>query len=181
MKKKHIYILVPICGVILFSLFYIPFARSYEQKLVEKRHQEAVERQIKADAEAQARRDAAIEANLNAEKRKAERDAKAAREKAEQDALDTAAAARQKAHNDKQKYEQEVTDLTKQIKLEQAALTSLGQEKQDALKEQEFLKAYIQQAETNRQNILSLLDKLTAAEKARQAEAARKAAAATNS
>jgi hypothetical protein len=177
MKKKYIYMLVPLCGVIVFCLFYIPFARSYDQKLAQKHKQDLIEQQDKANADAEARRQASIEANQNAEKRKAEREARAARDKAEQDALAAADAARVKAHNDKQKYEQEVTELTKEIKLEQAALAELQTNKEDALKEQEFLKSYVQQAEANRQEILGLLDKLAAAEKARTDEAARKAAA----
>jgi hypothetical protein len=177
MKKNYIYILVPICGLIIFSMFYIPFARHYEELQALKHHQELLDRQAKADAEAEARRQASIEANLNAERRKAEREARAARDQAEQNALDAAAAADTKAFNDKQKYEAEVTELKKEIKVEQAALATLATEKEDALKEQDFLKTYVQQAEINRQNILSLLEKLAAAEKARADEAARKAAA----
>ncbi len=177
MKKKYIYMFVPICGVIVFSLFYFPFANRYAALQAQKLKQEQLERQHKLEDEAKARQQASIEANLNAERRKKEREAKAAREKAEEDALAAADAARVKAHNDKQKYEGEVADLTKQIKLEQAALAKLATDKEDVLKEQAFLKSYVQQAETNRQNIRSLLEKLAAAEKARADEAARKAAA----
>jgi hypothetical protein len=180
MKKKYIYMLVPLCGVIVFCLFYVPFANHYAEQQVEKHRQEVAERNDKLQQEAEARRQASIEANLNAEKRKAEREAKLAQEKAEEDALSAADAARVKTHNDKQKYEQEVTELTKEIKLEQAAIAELQTRKEDALKEEAFLKTYVQQAETNRQDILSLLDKLAAAEKAREdADAAKKAA--TNS
>jgi len=181
MKKKYIYMLVPLCGVIVFSLFYIPFANHYAELQVQEHKQEVADRNAKLQQEAEARRQTSIEANLNAEKRKAEREAKAAREKAEEDALSAADAARVKAHNDKQKYDQEVTELTKEIKLEQAAIAGLQANKEDALKEQEFLKSYIQQAEANRQQILSLLDKLAAAEKAHMDEEAAKKAAATNS
>jgi hypothetical protein len=181
MKKKYIYMLVPFCGVIVFSLFYIPFANHYAELQAQEHRQEVAERNQKLEDEAKARQQASIEANLNAEKRKAEREAKAAREKAEEDALSAADAARVKAHNDKQKYDQEVTELTKEIKLEQAAIAGLQANKEDALKEQEFLKSYIQQAEANRQQILSLLDKLAAAEKAHVDEEAAKKAAANNS
>jgi hypothetical protein len=180
MKKKNIYILVPLGGVILFSLFYVPFANHYADVQVQKHKQEIAERNQKLEKEAEDRAEASRVANEAAAKRKAEREARDAREKAEQDALSAADAARVKAHNDKQKYDQEVTELTKQIKLEQAALDALQTTKEDALKEQDFLKSYVQQAETNRQEILGLLDKLTTAEKARADEAAR-AAAATHS
>jgi colicin import membrane protein len=180
MKKSYIYMLVPVCGVILFSLFYIPFARNYDKHAADVLHEEAVERQKKADADAEARRDASIEANKNAELRRIERERKAAREKAEQDALNAAEAAAEKAHDDKQKFEDEVTDLTKQIKVEQTAIAAVERDKEDTLKEQDFLKTYVQQAEANRQNILSVLEKLAAAEKARADEAARKAAAANS-
>jgi hypothetical protein len=181
MKKKYIYMLVPLCGVIVFSIFYFPFANHYAEIQVQKHKQEVAERNQKLEDEAKARQQASIEANLNAEKRKAERDAKLAREKAEEDTLSAADGARVKAHNDKQKYEQEVTELTKEIKLEQAAIADLQNNKEDALKEADFLKSYIQQAETNRQNILGLLDKLGAAEKAHADEEAAKKTAANNS
>jgi hypothetical protein len=177
MKKKYIYMLVPLCGVIVFCLFYIPFARSYDQKLEEKHRQELRDAEAKANADAEAKRQASIEANQNAERRRLEREAKAAREKAEKDALDAADAARVKAHNDKQKHEAEVTELTKEIKLEEAALKELQSTMDDTVKEQAFLKSYVQQAEANRQEILSLLDKLAAAEKARADEDAAKKAA----
>jgi hypothetical protein len=181
MKKKYIYMLVPLCGVIVFCLFYIPFANQYAEQQLQKHKQEIAERNDKLQQEAEARRQASIEANLNAEKRKAEREAKLAREQAEEDALSAADAARVKAHNDKQKFEQEVTELTKELKLEQAAIAELQTSKDDALKEQDFLKTYVQQAEANRQEILSLLDKLAAAEKAQADEEAAKKAAANNS
>jgi hypothetical protein len=175
MKKKYIYMLVPLCGVILFSLFYIPFANHYAELQVQKHKQEVAERNEKLEKEAEDRAEASRLANEAAAKRKAERDAKAAREKAEEDALSAADAVRVKAHNDKQKYEQEVTGLMKEIKLEKEALAQLQTDKEDALKEQEFLKTYVQQAEANRQGILSLLDKLSAADKARADDAAKKA------
>jgi hypothetical protein len=181
MKKKYIYMFVPLCGVIVFCLFYIPFANHYAELQVQEHRREVAERNDKLQQEAEARRQASIEANLNAEKRKAEREAKLAREKAEEDALAAADAARVKAHNDEQKYKQQVTDLTKEIKIEQAAVTALQANKDDALKEQAFLKSYVQQAEANRQEILGLLDKLAAAEKARADEEAAKKAAANNS
>jgi hypothetical protein len=178
MKKKYIYMLVPLCGIIVFCLFYIPFANQYAEVQAQKHKQEVAERNEKLQQEAEARRQASIDANVNAEKRKAEREAKAARKKAEEDALSAADATRVKTFNDRQKYEQEVAELKKEIKIEQEAIAELQTNKDDALKEQAFLKAYVQQAEASRQNILSLLDKLADAEKARaDAEAAKKAAA----
>jgi len=176
MKKKYIYMLVPLCGVILFSLFYIPFAKHYDDLQAQKHQEEIKAKNAKAEAEAEARRQAILDATASAERHKREREAKLAREKAQQDALDAAVADRQKAHNDKQKYSDEVDKLQKEIKAEKQAIAELERNKQDALKEQAFLKSYVQQAEINRKNILSLLDKLDAADKARAAaEAAKKA------
>jgi len=180
MKKKHIYLLAPLCGLIIFSLFYIPFARSYDKKQADKLHAEALARNAKAEAEAETRRQAILDATASSERHKKERERVAAREKAQQDALDAAVAERQKAFNDKQKYEEQVANLGRQIKAEKDAVAGLEHNKQEALKEQAFLKDYIQQAETNRQSILSLLDKLDAAEKARAAAAAAEAAKKAN-
>ena len=183
MKKKYIYMLVPTCGVILFSLFYIPFSNRLRGDAGGQKHkQEQIDRKEKAEKEAESPAPSQHRGERHAAKsRKAEREAKAAREKAEQDALSAADAARVKAHNDKQKYEQEVTDLKKTNQARASRpRRAPDQQAGDALKEQDFLKAYIQQAEANRQNILGLLDKLTTAEKARADEAA-KAAAATQS
>jgi hypothetical protein len=181
MKKKYIYMFVPLCGVIVFCLFYIPFSNHYAELQVQQHKQEIKERDEKLQKEADDRIKESQLANEAAEKRKAERAAKLAREKAEEDALAAADAARVKAHNDEQKYKQEVADLTKQIKLEQAAVAELQANKDDAVKEQDFLKSYVQQAEANRQKILDLLDKMAAAEKARADEEAAKKAAANNS
>jgi hypothetical protein len=178
MKKKYIYMLVPLCGVIVFCLFYIPFANHYADLQVQKHKEEIKERDDKLQKEADDRIKESQLANEAAEKRKAEHAAKLAREKAEEDALAAADAARVKAHNDEQKYKQQVADLTKAIKLEQAAVAALQATKEDTLKEQDFLKSYVQQAEDNRQKILGLLDKLAAAEmaeKAREDEAIKKA------
>jgi hypothetical protein len=178
MKKKYIYMLVPLCGLLLFIPFYLSFASRYDaMKAAEKEKQREIIQQ-KANDEAQARRDAILENNRQAEERKKERLAHEAKVKSEQDALDTAAAEDRKAFNDKEKNDTHVTQLQNEIKAEQTALDDLENQKRQSLKEQEFLKAYVQQAETNRQNILGLLDKLDAAVKARADDAAKKAAAA---
>jgi len=181
MKKKYIYLLVPLCGLIVFCVFYIPFSNRYAQMQVLAHKAEVAKRNQELEQEANDRIKANQVATEAALRRKAEREAKAARDKAEKDALDKADAARVKAHNDKQKYEQEVTELTKEIKLEQAAVAELQTNQEDVLKEQAFLKTYVQQAEANRQEILALLDKLAAAEKARLDEDAARKAAANNS
>jgi colicin import membrane protein len=181
MKKKYIYMLVPLCGLIVFCLFYIPFANHYDALQAQQHKEEIAKRNQELEKEAEDRAEASRKANEAAAVRKAEREAKAAREKAEKDALDAADAARQKAFNDRQKYEQEITGLKKEIKIEQDAIAELQTTKDDTIKEQEFLKSYVQQAEINRQSIQSLLDKLAAAEKARADEDAARKAAANNS
>ncbi|MGA3006399.1 MAG: hypothetical protein ABSE59_00760 [Opitutaceae bacterium] len=181
MKKKYIYMLVPLCGVLLFIPFYLNFASSYDAKKRAEHKAQLQMIQDKANAEAQARRDAILENNRQAEERKKERLAHDAKVEAEQQALDAGHAADQKAFNDKEKNDAQVAQLQKEIKTEQAAIDDLENQRREALKDDEFLKAYVQQAQANRQNILNLLDKLAAAEKARADEAARKAAAADKS
>lgn len=182
MKKKYIYMLAPLVGLIIFCVFYIPFANRYDAQQEAKHKKELADRDAKLMAEAEARRQAIIKANEDADRRKREREAKAARDKADQDAREASLAQREKAFNDQKKYKDQVASLQKEIAAEQKAIAAIEQDKQDALKEQSFLKSYVQQAETNAQNILSLVDKLAAAEKARaDADAAAKRAAANNS
>jgi hypothetical protein len=181
MKKKYIYMLVPLCGVLLFVPFYLNFAKSYDKLQADKRAAEREVRQEKAEAEAKARLQTILDNNANAERRKKEREEHDAKVKAEQEALDAAGAEDQKAFNDKEKYRQQVEELQREIKTEETAIAGLENEKQEALKEAVFLKEYVQQAETNRDNILALLDKLAAAEKARADDAAAKLKAANNS
>ncbi|HZP60403.1 MAG TPA: hypothetical protein VFB27_08765 [Opitutaceae bacterium] len=182
MKKSHIYALGPIIGLIVFCAFYIPFARRFDQDQAAKQAAIDQKRQQDAMAQAEARREAIIKANEDADRRRKEREAKAAQEKAEKDAFDAADAERTKAFNDEKKFRDQADAVQKQIEGEQKAIADLEHQKQEAQKEQDFLKSYIQQAQTNVQNISSLLDKLAAAEKARaDADAAIKKAAANNS
>jgi hypothetical protein len=178
MKKKYIYMFVPLAGLIIFALFYIPFSRSYDQKIEDRKRADLKMKEDELRQQAEARSQAIIKANEDAERRKKEREAKAAQEQAEKDALDAADAARTKAFNDRNKYKDEAAGLQRQIEAEQKAIAELEHDKQEALKEQEFLKTYIQQAEDNAHNISGLLQKLADAEKARaDADAAAKKAA----
>jgi colicin import membrane protein len=181
MKKKYIYMLVPLCGLLLFIPFYLNFASHYNAMKKAEHDKQRQMLQEKANEEAEARKDAILKNNEEAEKRKKERQAHEAMLKAEQDALDKAGAEDQKAFNDKQKNDALVTRLQKEIKAEQAAITDLENQKQEALKERAFLKDYVREAEGNRKSILDLLDKLKTAEQERADEAAKKAAAANNS
>ena len=113
-------------------------------------------------------------------RRKAEREAKEAKDKKDHEARLVATDARDKAFADKEKFAKLVTRLENDIKNEQSAITKLGEEKKMAVEEQAFLRTYVQKAEENVKNLRQVLEKIAAADAARAAAEAAAARAAKN-
>jgi colicin import membrane protein len=181
MKKSYIYMLVPVLGVIIFCCFYIPFSNHYEARQLAQHKLELKEKNDKLKAQAEAQLQAAIKANQEADRRKHEREARQAAQKVREEARTQAQANEQVVFNDQEKYKHQAEDLQRQIDDETAAMARIANDRQNALKEQEFLKTDVAKAEANVSSIASLLDKLAAAEKARADAAALAAKKASNS
>jgi colicin import membrane protein len=169
MKKSYIYFLVPLIGLIAFGAVYWNFSASYEAKLAEKERIQREARDAKLREEAKSREKAIKDALAAQERRKIEKAEKEAKQKADDEARQLAIEAQRKAERDQAKLAQQVDRLKKEIKVEQEAIAKLEEERKQAVEEENFLKTYVKQAEANTKNLTEVLDKIVAADAARQA------------
>jgi hypothetical protein len=178
MKKKYVYFLLPLVGLIVFSTVYWNFSRGIAAR--EAAHQAAVDQAKKDKLEKQARDNAKAFADAVAtgERRKAERAAKEAKDKQDHDDRQAAVEARDKANRDQLKLAQQVERLEKDVQAEKDAIAKLEADKKKAIDEQAFLVTYVKQAEDNARMLSQVLDKIAAADVARAAADAAAAAAA---
>lgn len=178
MKKSVLYFLAPLVGLILFGAVYWNFSANFEAKEAAKATKVRQEREAKLLAQAKSNEQAIKEANAGVALRKAQRDAKEAKDKADHDARQAAVDARDKAYADRKKFADQVTRLENDLKSEKEAIARLDDEKKRQTEEQAFLRVYVKQAEDNVKSLKTVLDKIAAADAARAAAEAAAAAAA---
>jgi colicin import membrane protein len=173
---NKIYVFVPLIAVLVFGGVYYNFNKHYEAQIVAKKHEEALKREAKAKADAELRAKVYAETQALQEKRKKERLDKEAREEAAKKAREEAVTRRDLAYHDKQKLEDQVRRLEKDVKIETEALAKLEEDKQRNTAEKAFLDVYVKKAEANTKSLRDVLNKLAAIEDARaKAEAAAEA------
>ena len=177
MKKTFIYILAPIVGLIIFGAVYWNFSSGYEAKEAAKALKLKQEKDAKLLAQAKANEQAIKDANAGVLRRKAEREAKEAKDKKDHEARQAAMDAKDKAGIDANKFAKQVTRLESDIKTEKESIAKLQDERKRLIDEHAFLRIYVKQAEDNVQSLKDVLDKIAAADAAR---AAAEAAAAKN-
>ena len=169
MKKSYIYFLVPLIGLIAFGALYWNFSQGYEAKIAEKARLVRVAKEEKLKTEAENRKKAIEDAIEAQERRKAEKAAKEAKEQANQEARQLALEARDKANRDQLKLAQQIERLEKDVKVEEAAIAKLEEDRKRAADEEQFLKTYVKQAEANTKSLTEVLEKINAADAARAA------------
>jgi predicted phage gp36 major capsid-like protein len=94
------------------------------------------------------------------ELRKAERDAKTARELAEKQARQLAIDARDKAFHEQEKLNRQIERLKLDLAKEKAELAKLAETRKAAEAEKTFLQDYVRKAQANTQALQTLLTKL---------------------
>ena len=109
------------------------------------------------------------EANAGVLRRKAEREAKEAKEKKDRELRVAANDAKEKAYTDKEKFAKQVSRLESDIKIEKDAISKLEEERKRLVEEQAFLRVYVKQAEDNVKSLSTVIDKIAAADAARAA------------
>ena len=176
MKKKYVYFLAPLIGLVIFGAVYWNFSKGLAAR--EARHQAAIEQAKKDKLEKQARDNAKAIADALAaqEKRKIERAAKEAKDKKDHDDRATAVEAQGKAERDQRKIAEQVKSLEKEIQAEKDAIAKLEVDKKKSADEQAFLVNYVKLAEDNARQLSQVLDKIAAADAARAAAEAAEAA-----
>jgi colicin import membrane protein len=175
MKKAYLYFLLPLVGLVAFAVVYWRFSAGYEKRLADKA---ALVQKAKDDKIIQDNKDrerAVLEAKAAQEKRKAEKAAKDARDAQEKEDRETAKQALRKAQTDSDKLEAQVKRLGKEIEETKQVVAKIEEEKRRAAAEETFLKEYVKKTVANQANLLAVIEKIDAADKA--IEAQQKAAA----
>lgn len=176
MKKKYIYFLAPLIGLVIFAAVYWNFSKGLAAR--EARHQAAIEqaKKEKLDKQAKDNAKAIADALASQERRKIERAAKEAKDKKDHDDRAAAVEAQGKAERDQRKIAEQVKGLEKEIQAEKDAIAKLEIEKKKSTDEQAFLVNYVKLAEDNARQLSQVLDKIAAADAARAAAEAAEAA-----
>jgi hypothetical protein len=176
---KKAYFLVPLFGVLIFAVVYWNASKGIEAKDLARKHAESDARQKKLQDEVAARQKAYQDAIALADRRrkeKAERDAKAQADVEAREALNTE---REKMYREGERLTRQIERQNKDVEAEKEEIAKIEEQKRGFLSEQEFLKSYVRQAETNQKSLEDVLNKIAAAEKA-AADAAKAAATAKN-
>ncbi len=172
---NKVYILIPVIGLAIFSVFYMNFTKAYQAKLEQAKVKIEADRKEKAKRDIAAREEAIKAAIQAQEKRKLEREEKERVEEAKKKARQDAEDKRQRAFDDRKRTREQVERLKKDVEGVKAELAKLDEQRKSNLEEQKFLKDYVKLAEANVKYYTDLIEKIAAAEAAKAAaEAAAK-------
>ncbi len=178
---NKVYIIIPLIGLALFSVFYIKFTKEHDVKLAAIVAKEEEAKKEKARQEV-INREKAIQAAIEAQaKRKAEREAKEKLDEEKRVARQVAEEKRERSFSDRNKFADQSRRLKKDLEEVQEEVKKIELQKKTLLDEQDFLKKYVRQAEANVKYYQDLLEKIAQADKARAEAAAAAAAAAKKS
>ncbi|MDR1009891.1 MAG: hypothetical protein LBM04_01955 [Opitutaceae bacterium] len=151
------YIILPLAALIAFGAAYWNFERKHEARAAEVREQARIERENKLKAEADARNKGIEEALRLQARRKQEREERDARDKLQKETLQSAIDARDKIHRDVEKNARQIDRLKKEIAAEEKIITGIETDFKAVIAEQDFLKEYIAQAETNQRALEAII------------------------
>lgn len=173
---KKVYVLVPVIGVLIFAIFYWSAHKDIAARETAAKAAEVAKRQKKLQEEVEARKKAYEDAVVQADRRKKEKAEREAKDQADREAREALIAEREKAFREQERLTRNIERLNKDVSFEKEEVAKIEEQKKSFVSEQEFLKSYVRQAETNQKSLEDVLNKIAAAEKAAQeaAKAAKK-------
>jgi colicin import membrane protein len=178
MKKKYLYFLVPLAGLIIFSCYYWKFISEYDAKQEAKAQAVKHIKEQELMAQAQLREKAIKDAIAQQEARKEERRVREERDRKQHEDRENAIQARNKVGNEAEKAQRLAERLEREIKTAKEEIAKIEQQKQHAVAEQAFLLTYVAKAQENTKRLSQVLDRIAAADDAAARAAAAAAAAA---
>lgn len=178
MKKAYLYFLVPLVGLALFGAVYWQFSSGYEKRQEERAAAERAKKEAKVQEENRNRLKAVEEAKIAQDKRKAEKAAREARDAKDKEDRELANQARRKAQADAEKIESQAKRLGKEIEEAKKENQQIEETKARSIADETFLRTYIKQVEANRASLMTVVEKIEAADKAAELRAKEEAAAA---
>jgi CHASE3 domain sensor protein len=178
MKKSYAYFVAPVVLLLIFFFgFYWNAHKNYEERAQNKIKEEREQKRAKLEKEAKDREKAVEAALALQEKRRAEKKAKDAKEAREKEERELARQARDKAGREADRLEAQAKRLQKEIDVEKTELTQVQALRKRTIDEQAFQREYVKKAEDNQRNLMGVLERIAAADKAIE-DAAKAAAAA---
>jgi len=178
MKKTYLYFLVPLVAMIVFSVYYWNFTANYDQIQAAKEAEVQKSQQAQREEEARQRQKAVDDAYAQGLKRKADREAKLAREQKEEDDKTNATEANQKIHREVGRLRDKVESLTRLVKENQDDLDKFTSDKEQLETQRASIVALVPVAEANTKSLSEVIGKIAAADDAAAKAAAAAAAAA---
>jgi len=177
---KKAYFIVPILGVLIFSFFYFNATKDIEAKEAAQKHAIETARQKKLEDEAAARQKAYQDAVALADLRKKQRAEREAKDQADKEAHEALISERDKMYRESERLARQIERQNKDVQAEKEEIAKIEEAKRGYLSDQEFLKKYVVEAQTNQKALEDVLNKIAAADKA-AADAAALAAKAKKS
>lgn len=175
---KKVYVIWPVLGMLVFTGLYWNFSRGTAERQHQVELRQAEERRTRILKEAESRKRAIEDAIAAQAKRAAERAAKEKKTEEENAARQALLDKRNQVFEDVNKRLKPQLDRLKSDADEiKASIAQLEMQKKQYLDEEAFLVTYVRQAQANVKTHYAILDRITAAEKARaDAEAAARVA-----
>jgi hypothetical protein len=167
-----------LAGMIAFTAYYWNFTATYDQREAEKAAAIQAAQQAQREDEARMRQKAVDDAYAAGERRKLEREAKAAKQRKEEDDKETASAERDKARHEVVRLRDKATSLEREVQETEDDLAKFNLDKSELQVEQASIEASVKLAEANTKKLADVLDKIAAADAANEAAAKAAAAAA---
>jgi len=177
-KKSSFYFLVPLLFLILFGAYYWNFTAGYEQKQEARAAQIKKQHDDKVAEDNRLRLKAVNDALASQAKRKAEREAKAAKEKQETEELQNLLLARDHADYQSGQLREKYDRLVREIQNEKTVVEKNEKDREVDVGNLDFLQIQATKAQSNVESLTIVLNQITAADAAYAAAASAAAAAA---
>ncbi|CAM2858710.1 hypothetical protein [Rariglobus hedericola] len=174
---NKIYFTAPIVALVLFIGAYTWSRSGFAERDEARRIELKAAHEAKAATERAAREKAIAEALVFNEQRKKERLEREAREAAEREARAVALEARDLAFREQERLTRQIQRLKRELSTEQEAVNRLQIDRDAALSEQTFLKAFVPESRANAAALTRVINQIAAAEAARVKAAAEAAKA----
>jgi chromosome segregation ATPase len=176
-KKKYVYFVVPVLGILIFAAIYWNYVSSHDAKIAERAATVKRLKQEAVDKENADKKKAYDEAMATQAKRTAEKKAKEAHDQKEKDDLDAANQALSKAGNESERLSKQLERLRVEVKNTKDEIVKIKEAERQSIAEEAFLKTFVVKDQENVKQLSAVIEKIDAAnEAAAKAEAAARAA-----
>lgn len=179
-KKKYVYFVVPVLGILIFAAVYWQYVSTHDAKIAERAAAVKRAKQEAVDKENSDKKKAYDEAMAKQAERAAEKKAKEAHDQKEKDDMDAAQQALSKAGNEAERLTKNLDRLKGEIRTTKEEIAKVKETERQSIAEEAFLKTFVVKAQDNVKQLETVVEKIDAANEAAAKAAADAAKAAKN-